>query len=991
MSSAALASLDALAEEKEQEWRAAERARSRALVEELEAKESELSAAETRFTTLRDDFKYNLSLLRLRDQELARYDIVCAEFKETLQLKDRACDQLREQLEKMRRAADAERLKAVQVYRYLQQQQSEWKTALASAREEGSDAARARDEAALAATLQLQTEMQSVRDAAVAEQSRLKAEQETALERATQELRLALKRAEADQLKAERERDQLSRQAQASEDKAAALSGERAALEEELRSAEKARLQAEWDLADHRHTEDARVADMEWRLQQAENRRSANVKDMEARIETIDTLLQDRERRSAAQERVWREREAALLTDQAETRAALSAARIETVAAKEALAAQEVAIREVRKEAERTLMAERERAAAAQAEHSKGAEARDAELASALQTQTQLRHELVTTREHLSAARSQVEALQQAARASSLDWEDRLAGAQRAAVETRDDLLADVTRERDAALAAASDLSEEVRRHKRVLARLQEEREQALAMAAKARSERPHTLAAANKSVAAAAEASDLARQNETLRAVIRGMREDMEALVSSHGDGDGQNYYTKEGKRGEPQSDFSPPSRPPGHDDTALRLHAVELRTETERLRLQLREATARCEDADEGLKSLQSQLNSARREVERARAQAVDAARARDDALNQLALERRSGAERRASVLAMQLGAARRDADDFAQACLRDAEEGLARVEEGVGADDGLVTPAALQSAATAKALASTQRAALTELRQTMRRLQNRVLARRAVRESAGKGDNSGSGEGVGEDVASSEIAKFENVLDENARLKVELGHASDDVRRLLEERATLLGLSNSLRAELHAARKATAGLDGEGEDSGGAPISQNTNELLSAQDTIAVPAEMQVQQQQQREPEFASFSSSSSKLANRESDLTATTTKTRVAPAAFSGTSSPPRPQTAASGVSVVSSLDSAAHGMEAVWELLDGPGGSGSGGGGGIIPEGLVLSGMTPPTTAVRDPAPTASEKVTEGQTAARERLKRLQYRLEQRGP
>jgi len=52
---------------------------------------------------------------------------------------------------------------------------------------------------------------------------------------------------------------------------------------------------------------------MEWQLAQAQTKRTTQTRDMEARIEAIETLLQDRERRYAAQELVWRDREQELL------------------------------------------------------------------------------------------------------------------------------------------------------------------------------------------------------------------------------------------------------------------------------------------------------------------------------------------------------------------------------------------------------------------------------------------------------------------------------------------------------------------------------------------------------------------------------------------------------------------------------------------------------------------------------------------------------
>lgn len=58
---ATLADLTQAAEAREQEWRAAERARATALVAELEQKEEQLSRLQQQFSVLKDDFRCDAS------------------------------------------------------------------------------------------------------------------------------------------------------------------------------------------------------------------------------------------------------------------------------------------------------------------------------------------------------------------------------------------------------------------------------------------------------------------------------------------------------------------------------------------------------------------------------------------------------------------------------------------------------------------------------------------------------------------------------------------------------------------------------------------------------------------------------------------------------------------------------------------------------------------------------------------------------------------
>lgn len=68
------ASLRELAEQKEREWRSIQEKRIEALESSLRQKTQELAEQKQKMAQLRDDFKYNLSLLEERDAELAKFE-----------------------------------------------------------------------------------------------------------------------------------------------------------------------------------------------------------------------------------------------------------------------------------------------------------------------------------------------------------------------------------------------------------------------------------------------------------------------------------------------------------------------------------------------------------------------------------------------------------------------------------------------------------------------------------------------------------------------------------------------------------------------------------------------------------------------------------------------------------------------------------------------------------------------------------------------------
>ena len=64
-----------LAEQKEKEWRDIQEKRIEILEKTLKQKSQDYNDEKTKFTRLKDDFKYNLKLLEERDAELEKYAI----------------------------------------------------------------------------------------------------------------------------------------------------------------------------------------------------------------------------------------------------------------------------------------------------------------------------------------------------------------------------------------------------------------------------------------------------------------------------------------------------------------------------------------------------------------------------------------------------------------------------------------------------------------------------------------------------------------------------------------------------------------------------------------------------------------------------------------------------------------------------------------------------------------------------------------------------
>ncbi|CAM9938895.1 unnamed protein product, partial [Choristocarpus tenellus] len=88
-----------LIESKERELHEIHNFRIRSLEGLLEEREQALADAFARYDKLKDDFKFNLSLIEGRDAELERYEVAICDFKETLRDKEVEVSELRMQLD----------------------------------------------------------------------------------------------------------------------------------------------------------------------------------------------------------------------------------------------------------------------------------------------------------------------------------------------------------------------------------------------------------------------------------------------------------------------------------------------------------------------------------------------------------------------------------------------------------------------------------------------------------------------------------------------------------------------------------------------------------------------------------------------------------------------------------------------------------------------------------------------------------------------------
>ncbi|XP_030840393.1 coiled-coil domain-containing protein 57 isoform X2 [Strongylocentrotus purpuratus] len=538
------ASFARLAAEKEQEWRNLQAMHAHSLEDRIREKDKILKEQQEKFHTLKEDFKFNLKLLAERDQELDRLEVTQEQLGARLQSREAGVSQLKIQIDelKTRRAQDERSLEDLQ--RHYQQRVREKQAEV--------------EQYKISKDVELQTERDEL-EALRRDMKRRIGEVEEDLEIQRREMSAGFDDASRRREKEYRTKiDELSSTVLAHEMKAKLLSREldlvRGASQQtstELKTSDtkmddlkKKLKQTEWELSDLRGMKDARHKELD---RYAREKETAVVGLKESQVEA-ERKLQEEIRRL----------EGALEAREVESRR-------EAWEHQDALKDKEMLVERHQQESREL----RNQLDGQVSKVSKDLVSKDLVIESLRDRDGKLRAELECRKDdieryqkELVVAAEKEQNMERTKAQLELDWQRRYEDAERNQYAKSEDLIARLTKSRDEAVALTRELERELQQRddlNRVLAR---DRDQAVATLRKHklkidRDMIPSRDTGTEETHLGSRQAEELQAQNESLIAVIRDMKREMEEM-ESHVDGmnkDGVNIIPR-GPRGESTKD---------------------------------------------------------------------------------------------------------------------------------------------------------------------------------------------------------------------------------------------------------------------------------------------------------------------------------------------------------------------------------------------------------------------------------------------------
>ncbi|XP_015211388.2 coiled-coil domain-containing protein 57 [Lepisosteus oculatus] len=531
--------LDALLASKEREWKELQAKRVQQLEEALRDTRAQLTTQGEVFQRLKEDFEFNLRVLEERDRELERYDAMAARLHSVESARRAETSELRIQIDKLQEAVSAEARKREELQRLYQQRVAEQHLQLETVQSaKGHEIERHREEYE-SLKHELERKIQEVEGELALQKQELMVEFDSEMKRREHEFILRMDEMSnvvlSHELKVKLLTKELEVHTKAHSEAVEALQ----ASEELYRDAQKEIKRREWDIKDISAVKDARLKELEDKLSVMEMNRKKEEEIFNRKHEELDRCAREREAALVA----VREAHAEHLRDMENKNRELQTdldtllmekRRLEWSHA-DALREKEDQIEKLRGELETT----RAGWDAYIAQVSKETVSKDMELQALGERESRLKTELQRYKEDVERYKQQVtrgvereRGLEQARVQAELDWQRRCEDAEQVQYAKNEELIQGLTQARDQVTAELREKERELQDMSAFLRSVTLERDQALAALSKnGLPSRERQLQAGEGSSFPSDEIRRLQQQNASLRAIIAGMRKDMEAL----------------------------------------------------------------------------------------------------------------------------------------------------------------------------------------------------------------------------------------------------------------------------------------------------------------------------------------------------------------------------------------------------------------------------------------------------------------------------
>ncbi|XP_071951973.1 coiled-coil domain-containing protein 57-like [Antedon mediterranea] len=528
--------IQSLLDKKEKEWKELQELRAQSLEEASKIKEKQLQEERLKFKTLKDDFKYNLMLLKERDQELNKTEVLLHKVKSALSEKVSEISSLKIEIDEMkttvaRETKAREDLQASYQKRLKSREQDFMRSKIAKE----SEVKKERDNIDVYKR-NLQRQLQEVEEELGIQKQELTSEMEDILKKREREYRKTMDEASSKLLAYEMKVKLLGRELELVRQENEKTSSTLQDADTQARETEKKLKQKEWELEDLKGMKNARISELESELQLKEIAVKRALEDYQRRHAELDRFAREKEATVSAIKSSQNEMEQSLKDQLREHQAQVEALQVEKRrmewSSTDAIQEKDRIINGLQTE----LSDAKEHSDHHLAKISKEVVTKDLEIQSLKEVQDAIRGELAQRKEdverykkELSLTLEREASLERSKTQLGLDWQRRCEAAERNQYASSEELVERLSKARQESEAIIKEQDRELAQKNDLIRAVTRQRDQVTATLNK------HGIAVQHnhvidKEINFEEESLDnLRQQNEMLRNAISDMRQEME------------------------------------------------------------------------------------------------------------------------------------------------------------------------------------------------------------------------------------------------------------------------------------------------------------------------------------------------------------------------------------------------------------------------------------------------------------------------------
>ncbi|GFN86852.1 coiled-coil domain-containing protein 57-like [Plakobranchus ocellatus] len=531
-----------LAEQKEKEWREILESRIKALEEEKSEKEKELFEEKAKFHELKEHFKYNLKLLEDRDRELEKYDISFQELRASSSSKNAEISELKIRIDDLKNVINREEQAKDELQSNYQRRLKEKQAEVDAYKSSKDNEVQGEREEYEKFRRNLHKQLASVQNELETQKRELSSEFESALKKREHEFKIQKDELEAKVFECDLKAKLLEKELELTRDSNQKTLNHAEEIETTHRDLEKVLKQKEWELADITAIKDSQIAELQNQLSVSESTIKKVHEDFQRKYTEMDRTVREREDILERTKTGYLEKEQALQAANQELHSKLEDAQIKE---RQMVWSHEDMVKEKDLKIEKLLeevQDMKERWDRHVAEISRSTVERDMELGTAQEEQQRLRQELEQRKQdldrykrELKAAADREEQLDRAKLQAELDWQRRCESLETRQYNVSEDLIEKLTSAKNEAQALVREQERDLHHKTLLIKSLHGERDQLRSLLKEHHIPLENFVKYSIDTDLAEEEMTyveSLLKQNSDLKQLIAQMRSDMESLA---------------------------------------------------------------------------------------------------------------------------------------------------------------------------------------------------------------------------------------------------------------------------------------------------------------------------------------------------------------------------------------------------------------------------------------------------------------------------